>query len=131
MRFRDADPCDSRRAPRRGIASLEYVMSLPVLLILFAVIISTAYLGLGRVGVAVETRNEAWTRRDQARSARPLFFTQQEQPIVQDGNRRVRVTPFVQGPTVTATSHHAVLGATWDYRELAPCDEPFKTVRLM
>jgi hypothetical protein len=131
MCYRRQDSDSRITRSRRGAASLEFALSLPILLTLFAVILSTGYLGLGRIGLAVENRNKAWKQRDQARLSRPLFFTETEQPILAEGSKSVKILPFSRVTRLTVHSRHAVLGGSWDHHELAPCDEPFKTVEQM
>src|SRR5947209_8670239 len=105
-----------RRPGRAGIATVEFVMSLPVLLFLFAAIISTAYLGLGRIQVAIETRSKAWKQRDTVSPGQPLAFGPQA-PIQERGSKQVKMIPVITGPQITANSHHAVLGGgSWDYK---------------
>src|SRR4051812_30910113 len=106
--------CSRKRA---GQAPLEFVLSLPVLLFLFAAILSTACIGLGRLNVAIDTKNQAWKAREGARSEQPLVFAPQEKLLSKSGTKTVRILPFVQGLTVDVQSKHSLLAGAWDYHE--------------
>jgi hypothetical protein len=117
---------------RRGIATLEFALSLPVLLFLLAAILSTGLLGLGRVHVAIDAREAAWKERQQQRTSQPLFFSPNEEPLVVPRTREVRVfPPYFAGKTVTAHSKLAVLGGSWDYREVDPGGQLVPTIAKM
>jgi hypothetical protein len=107
-----------RRYRRRGLASLEYAMALPLLLFLLAAILSTAYLGLGRMYAGVGARQQAWKDRENQRTGQPLFFSPQDQALVVTKKKDVKV--FFVTSKIPTQSRLAVLGGSWDYRDVDP-----------
>jgi hypothetical protein len=120
-----------RSARRAGQAPLEFALSLPVLLFLFGVILSTAYIGLGRLDLIHETKNQAWKARDSAHSGQPLMFMPQEKLLTKNGAKTVRILPFVQGLTVDVHAQHTLLAGAWDYHEVQPGEDPFGVAAKM
>jgi hypothetical protein len=108
---------------RRGSASVEYAMSLPILLFLLATIMSTAFLGLGRIRVSVEARHQAWNDREDQRTGKPLYFAPPggESALVVTKTRDVKVFT-INGSNITARSKVAVNGGSWDWRDVDPTD---------
>lgn len=117
------------RQTRRGLASLEYAMALPILLIIFAAILSTAYIGLGREHAGVEVRYKAWKDREQQHTGKPLFFFPQDQALVVTKQRDVKI--YFTTRTIAAPASLALLGGCWDYKDLDPGKDMAKTTTLM
>src|SRR5215210_3487076 len=61
--------------PRRGIATLEFVMALPVLLLLMVAITWLGFSVIGQTDVLITSRNKAWKRRFEDASKKPLVFS--------------------------------------------------------
>jgi hypothetical protein len=118
------------RPPRRGIACLEFVMALPLLLILVTCIIAGAYVARNRLTVSLLVRQEAWKDRHGPPPPRSLGL-----PVVsgigllagratdsglvfRELSGTVRLPSVLRRADHTATFRHAVLGGSWDYRDI-------------
>jgi hypothetical protein len=106
---------------RRGLASVEYAMSLPILLFLFVTIISTGYVSIGRIRAGVDARAQAWKDRENQRTGKPLYFSPPggENALVVTKTRDVKVSKL-NGGKVTVRSTLAVNGGSWDWRDVDP-----------
>jgi hypothetical protein len=109
------------------------VLSLPILVILFASIMAIGLASLEKSGVAIQVRNEAWQRRWSADSG-------QEQQYLNEATGRMPLSgvtigaalsgeihltqshdfsvPAWMGGSATATSGNSVLMGSWDYHEV-------------
>ncbi len=110
-----------RPRQRRGIATVEFVMGLPVLLLLIGLTVSTGKLGFGRMRVAVDARTAAWHERQGQSTGRPLFFDASEQPLeVRKSSQVSTLFPHVGGKQVEVRSRVAIMTGSWDYRSVNP-----------
>jgi hypothetical protein len=109
------------------MATLEFVMSLPVLLTLMVGITWLGYSVVGQTEVTIQARNKAWKRRFEDAAKKPLIFTATPfYPGAQDYvsekvSGKVKVSPVfdrLPGPE----SAHTVLAGSWDHRAM-PMDE--------
>lgn len=122
-------------ASHRGIATLEFVMALPVLLLLMVAITWLGFSVIGQTEVLVEARNLAWKRRFENVSNRPLIFplkvtvpsmpvySQASDFVTERASKKVDVSPIfkmVPGPT----AGHTVLAGSWDWRAMPFTDPP-------
>lgn len=109
-----------RRMPRerRGIATLEFAMSLPVLLALFVTIVWLGASLIGQTEVTVAARHNAWKERSQVAqgSGNPLVFTA-DTPIQRDAETTVEISPIFAGMSPPKSSA-AILGGSWDHRQI-------------
>lgn len=105
---------------RQGSAPLEFVMALPVLLLLFSLILSVGVFFLGQVKATINARSKAFQQRSGQKSSRPLAFTGQtskQDVYTADATE----TPAYPSPKINfgaVTARQSVLGGAWDHREL-------------
>jgi hypothetical protein len=120
-------PAQIRRRP--GLAPLEYAMALPLLLLMFMVILSTGYLGLGRQRAGIDVRAKAWKDREEQRTGKPLFFYPQDNALVVTKDKDVKVV--LGHKTLKVHAELAVLGGSWDWRDVDPGKKLMETIGLM
>jgi hypothetical protein len=121
---------------RAGIATLEFVMALPVLLLLMVAITWLGFSVIGQTEVLVEARNEAWGERFKNAADNPLSFpllpehdlpflpkyVASEDYVTKTASKKVEVSPIfnaLPGPK----AGHTILAGSWDY-EAMPLDTP-------
>lgn len=107
-----------RASRSRGVASLEFVLVFPLLLMLASMIIWTAAAVTAKNRAIVEARAQAWSARHDAGIGRPFDF--QELGLVrrereQTSNFR---PPFLRASTPKARASHLVLGGVWDHQDV-------------
>jgi hypothetical protein len=119
-----------RRAnSRRGIAPIEFAMSLPILLLLIVGIVWLGFIIVGQSQVIVQARTNAWSHRFENRSDAPLEFPTSigsgANPLydAEKDHATERVTKEVHVSRVydhfaTPKSSHTVLAGSWDHRAL-------------
>jgi hypothetical protein len=103
---------------RRGIATLEFAMCLPVLLALFVLIVWLGANLIGQSEVTVVARHKAWAERFQVSqgSGNPLVF-KADSPIQRDAETTVDISPIFAGQAPPKTNH-AILAGSWDHRQI-------------
>ena len=138
-------PTHAARNPRRGLATLEAALCLPVLAGLMAIIFTLASAGLTKSEASIQARYDAWTRREDRRAdarlpvtgsggdvGRILGFTSLGQIppstgtlppdaglIVEQTRKSVPTAyPGYRNWNLTAVETHRVLAGTWDFREV-------------
>ena len=108
---------------RGGIAPLEFVMALPVLLLLMVGITWLGYSVIGQTEVLVKARNKAWSQRFDDKSKKPLYFpllpmyNRNSDFVSERVSQRVDVSPMfsrLPGPE----AGHTVLAGSWDHRAM-------------
>lgn len=106
------------RRTRRGIATLEFAMSLPVLLALFVTIVWLGASLVGQTEVTVAARHNAWKERTQVAqgSGNPLVFAA-DAPIQRDAETTVDISPIFAG-MAPPKANAAILGGSWDHRQI-------------
>ena len=109
-----------RRHPRRGIAPLEFVLSLPPMVFVAAMIFALAIGGLAKTEVAIRARHDAWTKRypgnQTTQPLRALSTAIGAGTVDQRASRSRHVPPVLFTRTATGQSYNAVLSEVWDYR---------------
>jgi hypothetical protein len=115
---------------REGFANLEFVMSLPLVLLLFAAIVAGAYVAMNRLLAAQEVRREAWTRRHgepslarlplgaPSRLGRPPRIDPDRGAIVESRTRSVALPRIFADRSVEMTTSHTVFGGPWDFQTI-------------
>lgn len=109
-----------RPRDRNGIATLEFVFSLPVLMFMMAGIFSLGFKGKSESAVATTARNEAWIKRPSPpSSARPLAVVSDAaaDTVEADTEEQFRIW-LVFSASNTAKSSAAVLTGTWDHTQV-------------
>jgi hypothetical protein len=115
---------------RRGLATLEVAMALPILVGMLSIIFTLANAGLTKTDVAITARQEAWQERHGERAGRTLdvsganavggilgFRGNPAGGVIE--NRSVKnataLYPGFKGFTLEADNRHQVLAGTWDF----------------
>jgi hypothetical protein len=118
------------------VATLEFVMALPFLLLLMVAITWLGFSVIGQTEVLVQSRNKAWEKRFQNAANNPLCFPilpEHDLPILpkyvaskdyvtERASQRVDVSAIFKalpGPEAT----HTILAGAWDY-EAMPFNKP-------
>lgn len=122
---------------RRGVAPLEFVFALPLLLCLAALIASWFFVMLARSQAAVEARHSVWSRRGETAmqerlsigydfrtsETRPLaaaqFFQPRSGEIFGVTGSTVSIAPWLRGARsgVPVKSGNAIVTGVWDFRQ--------------
>jgi hypothetical protein len=122
-------PQPSRSISRRGIAPIEFAMSLPILLLLIVGIVWLGYIVVGQSQVIVQARTNAWAHRFENRSNAPLEFPTaigsaanplydaEKDHATERATKEVHVSK-VYDHFATPKSSHTVLAGSWDHRAL-------------
>ena len=102
---------------RRGAATLEFAMCLPVLLALFVLIVWLGASLVGQTEVTVQARHKAWQQRFSAGEGEgnPLRFVA-DQPIAQSAETTVNISPIFAGHA-PPTPQRAIFGASGGHRQ--------------
>ncbi len=111
-------------ATRAGIATLEFVMALPVLLLLMVAITWLGFSVIGQTEVLVQARNSTWKQRFKDASGKPLYFPvltgfydQKSDYVTEKASKKVEVSPIfnaLPGPE----GSHTILAGSWDFEAL-------------
>jgi hypothetical protein len=100
---------------RRGTATLELVLSMPILL---AIIVGIVWLGfsvIAQTEVTIEARHKTWSKRNQPTGTALLFL---KDDIVDDSaTKTVRVSPIFDGMEPPESSHDVMAGE-WDHKKM-------------
>ena len=100
---------------RKGVATLEFALCLPILL---AIVVGVIWLGtsvIAQTEVTIEARHKAWSKRDASAGTALLFL---RDDIASDqASKTVEVSPvFDDGES--PESKHDVMQAAWDHRQM-------------
>src|SRR5262245_37247814 len=106
------------------MAPLEFVMALPVLLLLMVGITWLGFSVIGQTEVLVKARNNTWKRRFDDAAKRPLYFPillslydRKADFVSERANQTVDVSPMfsrLPGPE----AGHTILAGSWDHRAM-------------
>jgi len=126
-------PKSTRVQPRRGLATLEFVLVMPILLFLFLIIWGFANTHAGRSRAIVQSKNKAWKARygnleaeseGNSSEAGKLATSRRASGEVNPGiSRKEHATPvkvawFLGPPGMKAKRTHVVLGGAYDHRNI-------------
>jgi hypothetical protein len=128
----------STDSARRGLATLEFAMALPVLLLLVVGITWLGFSVIGQTEVLVESRNNAWEKRFEDASKRPLIFplniptdfagetdytySEDDDFVTEKATKEIKVSPVFDWLSDPESSH-TILAGSWDH-EAMKLDEP-------
>lgn len=107
---------------RRGMAPLELIMVLPVIL---GFLIAILWLGVAmntQAVVVVKARHDAWDKRHDGAPDDALKFSS-DQAVDVTASQKIQFMERFQGIS-DAKSRHVVLGGAWDYRQLPLNSQP-------
>ena len=124
----------ARRTKRAGMAPLEFVMGLPFLMMVMAIIYAVAYAGVHRTQVVFQARHQVWTMRNdnhthslekyiRVKDTKPLrlgqYLRQYEMAgeISGVGSSSWKTYPWLGGNKTTKSSTVLITG-TWDHAEI-------------
>lgn len=113
---------------RRGIATLEFAISLPVLLTLMVGMTWLGFSVISQTEVNIEARQKAWKRRFEDAAKKPLVFTatplydKNADYIIERAEKKVAVSPMFD-TLPGANGAHTILAGSWDHRAM-PMNEP-------
>jgi hypothetical protein len=116
---------------RSGVATLEFVMALPFLLLLMVAITWLGYSVIGQTEVLVQSRNKAWEKRFNNTANNPLCFPilpEHDLPLLpkyvksadyvtEKASQRVNVSALfsrLPGPEAS----HTILAGSWDHQAM-------------
>lgn len=118
------------RGMHRGVATLEFVMALPLLFVLMLCVMYVGFWGIGQTEVQVESRNKAWQRRFENAADKPLVFpilkglyNENADYVTEKANRRIRLSPALAGFPQPEASH-TVLAGSWDHTAMGFKEPP-------
>jgi hypothetical protein len=117
---------------RRGIATLEFVMAMPVLLLLMVGLTWLGYSVIGQSEVIVEARNKAWQKKFTNAADNPLIFpsakgvySRDKDYVTGTASKQVNVSNVFKGiPGPSST--HTILAGSWDHTAMPLSDPPNK-----
>ncbi|MBY0525259.1 MAG: hypothetical protein K2R98_17765 [Gemmataceae bacterium] len=122
---------------RAGLATFELVMTMPLILLLFAVIFAIAQGGLARSRAVIQSRADAWKGRDKPAPTLPEYPPSWSASVATryghiDGSKTVPIRYRSVKNILTSghplqnrtTAHHFVLGGTWDHRQVTDYGPP-------
>lgn len=101
---------------RNAIATLELVLSLPIILTLVVALVWLGFSVIGQAEVTVEARHAAWQRRFEPWTQTPLAFSE-HQEVSEDATMSVDVSPLFDDFTDPESSH-TVEQANFDHRSV-------------
>lgn len=119
---------------RSGVATLEFVMALPLLFVLMICILWEGFWLIGQAEVLITARNDAWKKRFSNAADAPLMFPVLDDPVslglynankdyvTEKASTKVDITPAfnrIPGPE----SSHTILAGSWDF-EAMRMDKP-------
>jgi uncharacterized membrane protein YgcG len=116
---------------RAGVATLEFVMALPLLFVLMICIMWEGFWLIGQAEVLITARNDAWQKRFDNAADAPLIFPVLETVSLYEANKdyvtknastKVKISPafdMVPGPE----SSHTILAGSWDHVAM-PMNKP-------
>lgn len=122
----DASRRVAARWGRRGIATLELAMALPVILLLLVALLTLGSAGTALTGATIKARNDAWRARSDVSAADSALRFSRESTTETLVSRTATQQAVVVSPRISlaaANPQHTVLGGSWDHTDL-PMDSP-------
>jgi hypothetical protein len=110
----------------RGSAPVEFVMALPVLLLMLILIMSVAVFSVGKLKATIGARRDAFHQRTAKKSLAPMAYNQKTNTD-DIFSRSSTENPSYPSNAVNFGSvsvKQSVLGGAWDYRELLKGNGP-------
>lgn len=108
----------NQRTERRGLASLEFVLAFPIMLLFASAVLWVGGAGIAKTKAAVDSRNQTWASRPSAQPTDALSVNWGPS----NGARTKTVSKNFKGWTgggkKNATSKHTVFAGAWDHRNL-------------
>ncbi len=98
----------------RGVATLELVMCMPIILALMVGIVWLGYSVIGQSEVTIEARHKAWKERFDGSGGKPLFFLADDFKT-EEATTEVKISPMFDDVSPPESSHDIAAG-TWDHQ---------------
>jgi hypothetical protein len=128
-------PLQPSKTKRAGVASLEFVMGLPFLMLVMAIIFSVAYAGVNRTKVVFQARHQVWKMREDGHShtlqkyirikdTKPMNpvagMSEKDMPgeISGAGNSKWKTYSWLMGGNLSTQSATIIITGTWDHKEI-------------
>lgn len=131
-------PSCSQKCSRAGVATLEFVLGLPFLMLVMAIIFAVAYTGVNKTKVVFQVRHQVWTMREDNHShtlqnykrikdTKPMQLTagtsEKDMPGEISGTGATTWKTYSWlGGNKTATSNTVIITGTWDHKEITNFD---------
>lgn len=106
------------KSNRNGIAPLELVIVLPLLVTLLVLLNFVAAASMQQMAFANQTRHETWQKRHEGSPAgvKPLVLESPQGQLEKTATSTVKTGLFFDKWKLGMNSHHTVFPDTWDYR---------------
>jgi hypothetical protein len=116
MQAAGTSQCVRKERARGGIASLELVMSIPLLVATTLIIFAFAEAGMTKLSVAIQARHSAWKKRARAHADQPLTIEPglRQGTVFDMAERSVHVRVHFGVISEVARSRAEVGAAPWD-----------------
>ena len=100
---------------KEGTATLELVLSMPVLLVLMVAVVWLGFSVVAQTEVTVEARHKAWAKRENP-AGKPLLFLRDD--VEKDSaTQEVEISPLFDDVDSPESSHDVMVGS-WDFEKL-------------
>ena len=103
----------------RGVATLELVLCLPILLVLIVGIVWLGNSVITQTEVVIDARHRSWQQRSSNQGTALLFLT--DDIVSENSSEKVTVSPLFDGMAPPESSHD-VMSDAWDFDQL-PLDQ--------
>ena len=105
-----------KRQHRQGIATLELVMCMPVLLVLMIGIVWLGYSVIGQSAVTIDARYKAWDKRFDEGNSEALRFLDDDF-VTEDSTEEINISPLFDDVSPPESSHDVGIGP-WDHNKI-------------
>lgn len=127
----------SRLGERNGMASLEFVMGVPFLMLVMACIYTLAYAGVSKTDMVCQVRHQVWSMRESSHShnlqnykriddTQPMTLTagtsEKDMPGEISGTRSGSWSTYSWLGSHTSQSGTMIITGTWDHTEITNFD---------
>ena len=105
---------------RCGVAPLEFVMVLPIFVILFAAAVYAIVAFMTMIDLDVQCRNNTWKKRNETARTKPFDFSASANPptVLEESASIHSGIPMFDQWGLSAQSKHLLYVGTWDWREV-------------
>jgi hypothetical protein len=124
----------TRRGQRKGVATLEFVLGIPFLMLVMAIVFSVAYAGVNKTKVVFQARHQVWKMREDNQShnlvnykrvkdTKPMYLlasvSENNMPGEISGAGSASWSTYSWlGGTASTKSRTVIITGTWDYKEI-------------
>jgi hypothetical protein len=133
---RSARFCNQRkRSGRSGVATLEFVLGIPFLMLVMAIVFTVAYSGVNQTKTVFQARHQVWKMRESGNShnladykrvsdTKPMYLLaplgQNNMPgeVSGAGQATWSTYSWLLGGSVSTKSKTVIITGTWDHKEI-------------